>query len=328
MSTRHSWLLLALALSMLFLLGCDLSGLITLISGGSPGTDSAIPTTSNPSIVPPSQPSGNLKCDPQTLGFPLLPDAANCQHFDIITTFQTNLPPKDAIIIYNELLVKEGWKRKDDGTLSGIGSWVKGNQQLNILTTVEKGTTTVQIQALGAAASAPTNIVRGATPAPTMGRGVTPLPTARIYVPPNEITVLPEPAQPQGDFMWTGMDGKGRIINFCVYRSEIYRVHYITQFFCRDKQTGQRYSHWINVGPSDLPSFLIFSYGRFNVSGEYTIPDGVYKDVTFGMCGYLHSSRGRLWVSAFSENQVVRCDEEGMPAFGIDVMRTNAVCSP
>jgi len=328
MNTRPAGRFILLVFAGMLLLACDIAGSTGPIPGGSPGAGGAVPTTAGPGVGQPSQVPDHLKCDPQKLSFPLLPDARNCQHLDIITNFQTSLSPNDVIVTYHELLAKEGWARKDDGALPGMGSWVKGAQQLHIVAAVDNGVTVVQIQEIGAVAAAPTNIPRGVTPAPTnIAEDATPMPTSRISIPPGEPTIPPGTAEPQGEFVWTGMSTKGQIINFCVYRNQVYRIHYVTQIFCLDKQTGNRFSHWVNISPSDLPPFLLYPNGRFNINGEYTIPDGVYKDVTFGMIGYLRGSRGRVWINVTSENEVVRCDEGDMPV-GIDVWRTNAQCSP
>ncbi|MCX7841274.1 MAG: hypothetical protein N2559_17690, partial [Anaerolineae bacterium] len=289
MNTQRAWGLIVLVFTATLLLACDIANLIGVKSPSpSIGDVVIIPTASSPGVGQSPSVAEHLKCDPQKLGFPLLPDARNCQHLDIITNFQTALSPQDAIIIYNELLAKEGWKRKDDGKLPGMGSWTKGTQQLNIVAAMEKGATTVQIQEVGTAAPAPTALSRTATPALTSGAratapaptrvagGVTPMPTSRIYVAPQDITIKPEPVQ--GDFVWTGMGTKGETINFCVYRNSVHRMHYVTPVVCQDKQTRQTYSVWYNLAPGDLPSFALYSTGMFNLNLEYTIPDGVYKD--------------------------------------------------
>lgn len=146
MNTRRAFGFIALALAVTLLLACDIASLTGLVPSSSPGTGGTAPTSSSPGVGQPSQVPDYLKCDPQKLAFPLLPDAKNCQHLDIITNFQSSQPPQQVIVIYGELLAKEGWKRKDDGALPGIGSWVKGTKQLNIVAAVEKGMTSVQIQ--------------------------------------------------------------------------------------------------------------------------------------------------------------------------------------
>jgi hypothetical protein len=338
MHTRRTVWLIAFALVVMLLLACDIASLTGLTRSDRPSTGGTVPTAISPGIGQSSQSPEHLKCDPQKLAFPLLPDARNCQHLDIITNFQTNLSPNDAIITYNELLAKEGWKRKDDGALPGMGAWVKGTQQLNIVAAIDKGATVVQIQEVGTAAAAPTSVPRGTTPAPTSGvratappptnsaRAATPLPTSRIYVAPQDITIKPEPVQ--GDFVWTGMGTKGEVINFCVYRNWVHRMHYVGPVVCQDKQTRQTYTVSYNLGSDDLPSFVIYPNGRFNLNGEYTIPDGVYKDVTFGIIGVLGSSQGRVWVSITSENQVVRCEQGALGEGRIDIKRLNVPCSP
>jgi len=146
MNTRPAGRFILPVFAGMLLLACGIAGSTGPAPGGSPGAGGAVPTTAGPGVGQPSQVPDYLQCDPQKLSFPLLPDARNCQHLDIITNFQTGLSPNDVIVTYHELLAKEGWARKDDGALPGMGSWVKGAQQLNIIAAVEKGATSVQIQ--------------------------------------------------------------------------------------------------------------------------------------------------------------------------------------
>ena len=167
MNAQRTGRCILLALAGMLLLACDIAGPTGPLPGGTPGAGGAVPTTAGPTVGQPSPVPDYLRCDPQELAFPLLPDARNCQHLDIITNFQTALAPNDVIVTYHELLAKEGWARQDDGALPGTGSWVKGARQLHIIAVVESGATAVQIQETGAVAAVPTKVPREATPTPT-----------------------------------------------------------------------------------------------------------------------------------------------------------------
>ncbi len=149
MNARCAFWFVVLMFAAILLLACDVSDLTSLIPGDLSGTG-AVPTASSSAGNQSSQGSDYLKCDPNKLPVPIPPNARNCQHVDVITNFQMNQPPKEVIAVYGELLAKEGWKRKDDGKLPGIGTWVKGTKQLNIIAIVEKGLTSVQVQEVAA----------------------------------------------------------------------------------------------------------------------------------------------------------------------------------
>jgi hypothetical protein len=102
--------------------------------------------TRAPAATPTSEVPDYLKCDSQKLPFPLPADAQGCQHLDPITDFRTNLSPAQVVQFYKDYLEKNGWQRKDDGALPGLGIWVTGSKRLAVGTSIEKNMTSVQIQ--------------------------------------------------------------------------------------------------------------------------------------------------------------------------------------
>ena len=159
-------------------------------------------------------------------------------------------------------------------------------------------------------ALAPTDIVSGATPAPTP-----------VYVAPD-ITALPEPPERPGDFLWVGMNQAGSVINFCVNGNQVDMIHLVMEVYCRDKQTGENNSYWVNVNLGEEVPFLLDAQENF--SGGYQIPDGVYKDLIIDVDGDLGGSHGNVFVLLHSENDVARCESD--PDTSIDVQRGTSLC--
>lgn len=126
-------------------------------SPGTGGEPTAVPGGAQEPAVTPVGEAGTdedvpayLACDPNTLPFALPPDAKRCQHVDIITNYFTTASTEDAIKFHADNLEQAGWQRTDDGALSGIGRWLKGSAQLNVIAGPQEGMTAVQIQEVAA----------------------------------------------------------------------------------------------------------------------------------------------------------------------------------
>lgn len=139
-----------------------------------------------------------------------------------------------------------------------------------------------------------------------------------------EITVLPEPGEVPGDYLWVGSSDRidDLLISFCVYQNHVDLVHIATEISCQDKQTGENYSYWVDFTTEEGVWFALDQDGFFNSAG-YEMPEGVYGGLIVGLDGYLSGNTGNVQVILHSENDVARC-EAAPPS--INVRRTQNLC--
>ncbi len=107
--------------------------------------------------------------------------------------------------------------------------------------------------------------------------------------------------------LWSGMIDAGDVIKFCVTGTQLDMVSYVGEMYCYDKTTepNEHYQHWVNLTLGAGVPFFVDASGH--VDGGFTFPDGVYKDVTIELYGYLGGSDGQIAVSMYSENDVASC---------------------